>query len=156
MASFFCLLLEHAAICSGRRTGNGVRRGCEEYRRHLDLLNAVPRALEGGSHGRLVHLGGGKAVGVLLTVFVGVCEGRDSPLLQTLELKVLWPMEPGAKRVLGHSVSSARSQVYQDSAAPWRNPRPRHLQHSCSSSATPPLYESRFDRSRPDVRSSFF
>jgi hypothetical protein len=92
MASFFCLLLEHAAICSGRRTGNGVRRGCEEYRRHLDLLNAVPRALEGGSHGRLVHLGGGKAVGVLLTVFVGVCEGRDSPLLQTLELKVLWPV----------------------------------------------------------------
>jgi hypothetical protein len=55
-------------------------------------LNAVPRAPEGGSHGNLVHLGGGKAVGVLLTVFVGVCEGRDSPLLQTLELKVLWPV----------------------------------------------------------------
>jgi hypothetical protein len=89
MASFFCLLLEYAAICSGRRTGNRVRRGCEEYRRHLDLLNAAPRPPEGGSHGSLVHLGGGKAVGVLLTVRVGVCEGRDSPLLQTLELKVL-------------------------------------------------------------------
>jgi len=86
MVSFFCLLFEYAALCSGRRTGNRVRRGCEEYRRHL---NAVPRAPEGGSHGNLVHLGGGKAVGVLLTVFVGVCEGRDSPLLQTLELKVL-------------------------------------------------------------------
>jgi hypothetical protein len=139
---------------------NRVRRGCEEYRRHLDLLNAVPRAPEGGSHGSLVHLGGGKAVGVLLTVFVGVCEGRDSPLLQTLELKVLWPVNEAdgtwceaGFRSLGEL---GDSQVYQDSAAPWRNPRPRHLQHSCSSSATPPLYESRFDRSRPDVRSSFF